>query len=348
MLCTLWIAVVTALTVPGWGVLAVGAERQQQPALAWEQWQHQVGIVDLGTRADGNLVAMIAGHLFLVQPPSGAATPFSTGPGGFSADPNAEPYFVVAQSQAVDNTTCSWNADDLFILDLTTPPGIARVDPSGQSSRFADLPGVDTLGGIALDTVGRFGHRLLVTGTHGGNQTTVFAVDCQGSSVVLTASAPQMEGGPAVAPSSFGQFAGDLIAADENSGQIWAIDPSGKATLAMATTLPSGGDTGVESEGFVPSGFIASGAAFAYLSDRGTPNNPFPGTDSILRLSSNSLASAGVADGDLLVATEGNGTTLAIRCTDTCTVVATIQGTNGGHIEGHIVFSPTEKNSPSP
>src|SRR5262245_49110075 len=77
-----------------------GAAVPELRQAAWEQWQHQVGIVDLGTRADGTLVAMAAGHLFLVQPSSGAATPFSTGPNGFSADPNAEPYFVVAQPQA--------------------------------------------------------------------------------------------------------------------------------------------------------------------------------------------------------------------------------------------------------
>jgi hypothetical protein len=101
--------------------------------------------------------------------------------------------------------------------------------------------------------------------------------------------------------------------------------------------LPTGGDTGVESAGFVPAGFVG-GAGFAYLADRGTPDNPFPGTDSILRLTAAALASAGVEDGDLLVATEGNGTTVAIRCSGGCNTIATIQGTNGGHIEGHIVF----------
>ena len=303
---------------------------------AWEQWQHQPGIVELGVRADGGLVAMAAGRLLSASNNGFAA--FSAGPDGFTADPGAEPYFVVAQPLAVDNTQCAWTADDLLILDLTSPPGIARVDRTGHASRLSTLGGVDTLGGIALDLTGRFGHRLLVTGTHNGNQTTVFAVDCQGNSSTLTDSAPQVEGGIAVAPLTFGQFGGDLIAPDENSGQVWAIDPAGKASVVAVPALPTGGDTGVESVGFVPPGFVERNGN-AYLSDRGTPNNPFPGTDSILRLSAAALGGTGVQDGDLMVATEGNGTTVSIHCADACITTVVAQGTNGGHIEGHIVFA---------
>jgi hypothetical protein len=315
------------------GLLEVPAHAQAP--IAWEQWQHQVGIVDMGVRGDGSLVAMVAGHLFLVSPNTGAATSFAP---GFSADPNAEPYFVVAPDLSPADNHCAWHADDLFILDLTSPPGIAQVTSSGATSRLATLTGVDTLGGIALDTTGHFDNTLLVTGTHDGNQTTLFAVGCDGSTSILTNSAPVVEGGIAVAPDSFGRFAGDLIAPDETSGQVWAFDPAGNVSLVVNSGLPSGGDTGVESEGFLPPGFIASSGA-AYLADRGTPNNPFPGTDSILRLSASALASSGVQDGDLLVSTEGNGTTIAIRCQDTCTVLPASQGPAGGHIEGHIAIS---------
>jgi hypothetical protein len=320
------------------GVIAAclgGSAWADQPA--WEQWQHVPGVVDVGARADGTLVLMAAGRLYLLSA-SGAMSPFAAGPDGFSADPNAEPYFVVAQPVSVDAAGCSWNADDLLILDLTSPPGIDRVDANGRASRLASLAGVDTLGGIALDTTGRFDHRLLVTGTHGGNQTTVFAVDCLGGSTTLTTSAPQVEGGIAVAPASFGQFAGDLVAPDENTGQVWAIDPDGHVSLVAIPSLPTGGDTGVESAGFVPPGF--GGGGVAYLADRGTPNNPFPGTDSLLRISSDALAAAGVQEGDLLVSTEGNGTTVGIRCAETCSVFSAAQGTNGGHIEGHLLVIP--------
>ena len=241
------------------------------------------------------------------------------------------------QALTVDGAGCAWSADDLFILDLNAAPSVDRIDPAGHATHFASLSNVDTLGGIAIDTTGTFGHRLLVTGSH-QNQTTVFAIDCRGTSTTLTDSAPTLEGGLAVAPTTFGQFSGDLIAPDENSGQVWAIDPNGVATLVSVPNLPTGGDTGVESVGFVPPGFSAGGAA--YLADRATANNPFPGTDSLLRLSSAALVSAGVEDGDLLISTEGGGTTVAIRCAATCTVNQVALGTPGGHIEGHVVAVP--------
>jgi hypothetical protein len=304
---------------------------------AWDQWQHVTNIVDLGVRADGTLVAMAAGRLSTVSR-DGQVTPFAAGPDGYTGvTPDAESYFVIVPALSVDPAGCSFSADDLFVLDLTSPPGVARVDPQGRATRFVTLPQVETLGGIAIDTTGLFGHRLLVTGSH-NNLTTVFAIDCNGSSTTLTDAAPPLEGGVAVAPSTFGQFAGALIAPDENSGRLWAIDPAGQATVVSMPNLPTGGDTGVESVGFVPPGFSAGG--FAYLADRGTANNPFPGTDSVLRLSASALGLAGVQDGDLLVSTEGNGTTVAIRCGATCTVIQAASGTNGGHIEGHIVFVP--------
>jgi hypothetical protein len=40
------------------------------------------------------------------------------------------------------------------------------------------------------------------------------------------------------------------------------------------------------------------------------------------------------------VATEGGGTTVAIRCADTCQTFAVAQGTPGGHIEGHLLVVP--------
>jgi hypothetical protein len=292
------------------------------------------GIVDMGARADGSLVAMAAGRLFLLAA-DGTATPFAAGPDGFSGSPDAEPYFVVVPDLSVESVGCAWSADDLFVLDLGSPPGLTRVDPAGHATHFATLAGADTLGGIALDTVGNFGHRLLATGTR-GDRSIVFAVDCVGSVSTITDSAPPMEGGLAVAPSTFGQFAGDLIAPDENTGQLWAIDAAGGAAVVAVPNLPAGGDTGVESVGFVPPGFSTGG--FAYLADRATPDNPFPGTDSMLRLASASLVSAGVQEGDLVVSTEGSGTTVSVHCAASCTVSQVAQGTPGGHIEGHLLL----------
>jgi len=320
-------------------VLAMGLAAPAPPAAAdqaaWEQWQHIVGVVDVGARADGSLVVMANGHLYQIPRGGQTANAFANGNDGFSASADAESYFVLTPALSVDAAGCAWTADDLYVLDLNAAPGVDRVDPAGHSTHFASVANVDTLGGIALDTTGTFGNRLLVTGAH-QNRTTVAAIDCRGTVTTITDAAPPLEGGLAVAPSSFGQFGGQLIAPDENTGQVWAIDPAGTATLVIVPNLPTGGDTGVESIGFVPPGFSAGG--FAYLADRGTADNPFPGTDSLLRLSSAALAGAGVADSDLLVATEGGGTTVAIHCAATCTAIQAAAGTNGGHIEGHITL----------
>jgi hypothetical protein len=309
-----------------------------QSGSVWEQWQHLPGVVDVGgPRSDGSLVVMAAGRLVLVSP-DGSMTPFARGSDGFSGSPDAEPYLVVAPGGLPPTPAgCSFNADDLFILDLASPPGIVRVDPAGHASSLARLPNADTLGGIAIDTVGRFGYRLLVAGS-GQNREVVFAVDCQGGVSTITDSAPTIEGGMVVAPASFGAFGGDFIGADENSGQIWAIAPDGSASLVLLSGLPTGGDTGVESVGVVP-----PGGGAAYLADRATANNPFPGTDSILRLGWSALSAAGVQPGDLLVATEGGGTAIAVRCAATCTAIPVAEGPAGGHtghIEGRITLVP--------
>jgi hypothetical protein len=61
-----------------------------------------------------------------------------------------------------------------------------------------------------------------------------------------------VEGGTAAAPPTFGRFARDLIAPDELGGGIWAVTPRERNVLVAMSGLPHGGDTGVESEAFLP------------------------------------------------------------------------------------------------
>jgi hypothetical protein len=325
-------------------------------AVVWEEWVRLVGAVDVaGVRTDGRMVVVAAGKLYLVSM-DGAVTPFAQGEGGYSGSADVEPYAVVVpdlpgqpgqpgqvgqlgQPGLPGQTGCVFQRDDVFILDFG-PPGLLRVDPAGRVTRFATFANVDWLYGIALDTVGRFGYRLLVSGA-GQERNWVLAVDCMGGVTTVTDQGPVIEGGYEVAPADFGAFGGDLIAPDELSGQIWAFSPDGRVRLVATPELPSGGDTGVESVGFVPRGFLGGNGA-VYLADRGTPENPFPGTDSVLRLSAQALVAAGVQEGDLLVATEGGGATVAVRCGATCSVLPIADGPAGGtagHIEGHIIFS---------
>ena len=184
--------------------------------------------------------------------------------------------------------------------------------------------------------VGRFGHRLLVTaGSDGG--VIVFAIGCSGKVTTIARHDPPVEGGIAVAPVSFGRFAGDLIAPNEGSGRVFAIAPTGRAVTLVQSNLPSGADIGVESAGFVPIGFDSRDAA--YLADRFSAGNPHPGTNSILQLRGSELIQTGVRPGDLLVASEGGASTIAVRCKRVVTVHHIADGPVVAHGEGHIRFS---------
>ncbi len=289
---------------------------------AWEQWQTVSGVFDLGgPRSDGSLVVAGSANLYLTDA-AGNVTPFARGPGGYHEDPGAEAYFAVAPGAPKTAAGCSFTKDEIFLLRLHVPLGIERVDASGENTgSFANVTGVTSLNGIAFDTTGYFDHRLLVSGPSGG-KTVIAAVDCLGTVQVITSSAPALEGGLAVAPDNFGSFAGFLVAPDEYSGNIYAIAPNGSVTTIAKPPLPTGGDIGVESIGFVPRGFMRGGKV--YYADRKTPGNPHPGTDSILRLTSADLAAAGVQDGDMLAATEGGASLVFVHCAASCTVIPVV------------------------
>jgi hypothetical protein len=144
-----------------------------------------------------------------------------------------------------------------------------------------------------------------------------------------------VEGGIAVAPSSFGRFGGDLIVPDELSGKIYAITPAGKSVLVARSGLAHGQDVGVESVGFVP-----SRVRDALVADRISPGNRHPGDDVVLRIRAGDLKAAGVAPGDLLVASEGGAATDSIHCSAAgCRVRYVASGPSIAHVEGHIVFA---------
>src|SRR5205807_7070199 len=157
---------------------------------------------------------------------NGSVTAFARGAGGYSTSPGAEAYIALAGNRRVPGAACSFTRDDVFALDPGSNPGVVRVDTSGRTQRFAELPSGSFPDGIAFDTVGSFGFRLLVTAWVAPT-TTLVALDCRGNSSVITRSAPPGEGGIAVAPSSFGAFGGRLIVPDEHSGKIVAIAADG-------------------------------------------------------------------------------------------------------------------------
>jgi len=337
-----------AVTTAAW--LALAPMTAHAAGAAWTQGAKVAGIFDVdGPRTDGSLIVAGAGALYLLDP-TGTLNPFARGPGGYHDDPGSEAYLSMSPGGAVSSAGCSFVPDETFLLRLHTPIGITRVSASGdESGSFANLTGVTGLNGIAFDTTGSFDHRLLVTGLlH--NNTAVFAIDCSGAVQVLTRTAPRVEGGVAVAPSGFGSFGGALIAPDELSGKIYAIAPTGRATLIAKPALPAGPDTGVESVGFVPPGFMSRGIA-VYYADRFTKGGKHPGNDKLLQLTADQLASAGVQEGDLLAATEGGATMVAVHCEASCKVIPVVAKATTEHGEGHLAFTMkavTPSPSPAP
>jgi hypothetical protein len=297
---------------------------------------HLPGAVDLaGPRGDGSFTVAAAGRLFTLSR-AGALRPFARGPGGYSTPIGPEPYITLAGDEPVAGAGCSFGRGMIFAIQPGAHPGVIGIGAGGRARRFVSLPAGAAPNGIAFDSTGRFGHRLLVTARDHG-ATTVLAIDCTGRIAAITSHAPAMEGGIAVAPASFGSYGGDLVAPNETSGRVFAIAPDGAVATLAVSGLPHGGDIGVESAGFVPPGFGASDAA--YLADRYSKGNRHPGTNSILHLPGSGLIKAGVRPGDLLVATEGGARTIAVRCAGSCTVRYIAIGLAVSHAEGHIVFT---------
>jgi hypothetical protein len=314
----------------------------------WEHWRTIPGIFDVaGPRQDGSLVVAGNGLLYLVDP-SGNVSSFAREAQGYAGEGGgAESYLTVSTGHAVSAAGCSFTPDDVFVLRLHAPRGITRIDGQGRATPFATVTGVESLNGIAFDTTGSFGFRLLVSGTSKG-KTAIAAIDCKGAVTFITQTAPTLEGGLAVAPAGFGSFAGDLIAPDEYSGNIYAIAPDGTVRTVAASGLAAGPDTGVESVAFVPKGFAPGGEA--YYADRATPTNPHPGSDSLLRLSAANLSGAAVHEGDLLAATEGGATMIDVACQPDCRVLTIVGTTSTSHGEGHLVIvaGPVSKPTTSP
>ncbi len=323
------LAALTSIGLAACGSAATGSVTAR-PAAKLARWSTLMSVhrpLDVAGRSDGSAIVAASGKLFLLRP-SGALTRFApayTSPGG------EEPYIAIA---AAGHPGCSYGSGSVYAIRLQKGRGITKISATGHVSRFASITAPGLIDGIAFDETGGFGHRLVVTINH-GLTTTVEAIDCHGTVATITADAPRVEGGIAVAPSSFGRFGGDLIAPDETGGRIFAVTPQGRSILVANSGLPHGGDIGVESEAFVPSGTRAE----ALLADRLTPGNRHPGDDVLLELSHAQLSAAGVHASDLLVASEGGALTDDIRCGPaSCQVQHVADGPAIAHAEGHIAF----------
>jgi len=303
----------------------------------WEAWLPIPGVVDLdGPRSDGAFVVAGSAALYLVDA-AGNAQPFARGPGGYHEDAGKQAYIALSPGGHVAASNCDFAPDDTYVLRLHTPLGVNRVNAEGtESGSFVNIDNVSTLTGIAFDGTGAFDHRLLVMGRSGGN-TDVFAIDCNGVGQFIARGLPALEGQMSVAPPGFGAFGGNLIIPDE-TGRILALAPNGSLRVILSRPLPAGVNVTLGGVGFVPDGFADRGG-FVYHADHRTPGSAFPGSDTLLRLSSDVLAAAGVQDGDLLAASEDGGALISVHCETSCRTVRVLAGDGKAHVEGHIAFS---------
>jgi hypothetical protein len=330
----------------GVAVLALWPSAVAADDLAWELWLPIPGVLDIdGPRSDGMFVVVGSAELWLLDP-SGQTTPFARGPGGYQEDRGRETYLAMSPAMEVDGADCGWVADETYLLRLHTPFGVNRVNADGtESGSFVNTPGVQYLTAITFDTEGTFKHRMLVLGI-AGTRSLVFAIDCNGRVEVVARNLPALEGQMAVAPASFGAFAGNLIIPDE-TGRILAVAPDGKLAVVMAAP-PAGVDRRIGALSFVPEGFTERGGDM-YHADQKTPGSAVVGTDTMLRIQGEQLIAAGVRDGDLLATAEIGGALLDVRCADSCTVTKLI-GNGKSHAEGHFAFAlnPPAVPPPSP
>jgi hypothetical protein len=328
------LAILTSVAVAACGGVASGriTARSAAKLARWTAFVHDRRPLDVvGPGPGPSMVVAAAGKLQLLGR-SGSLSPYATAyhsPGG------EEPYIAWPQTRLKGPGGCSFGTRTIYAIRLAAPRGLLAIDPAGGVRRFVNITAPGLIDGIAYDATGSFGHRLVVT-VNAGSRTTVDAIDCRGTVTTVTSSAPRVEGGIAVAPATFGRFAGDLIAPDETGGRLFAISASGTTTLLAASGLPHGPDIGVESGAFVP-----RASSNALLADRLTPGNRHPGDDELLALSHSSLIAAGVHTGDLLVATEGGALTDAVSCGPAaCSVRHVANGPAIAHAEGHIAFLP--------
>ena len=273
----------------------------------------------VGPRPDGALVAVADRQLLLVRE-DGSTAPFASFSGEFS--PPA--HIAMGHGLDVPGAGCRFPAGEIYAVQ-GAPQAVVRISTDGQPSPFVEPPPTDRLTGIAFDATGRFGNQLLVAGRK-GDRTVLFSIDCRGRLRTLTESAPPLAGGMAVAPQMFGNHGGDLVGADEVSGDLVFIRYDGTNGILTNPGLPTGADVGVASVGFLPPGFIGR-AGTAYVADRAG--------SAVWRLTEDRFSQVGIDENDLMVATESNGLTRVIRCRATCRVFP-LGGAPGARFNGHI------------
>jgi len=126
----------------------------------------------------------------------------------------------------------AWAANDIY---ATQGGQIWKISPDGSSvTPFAAIPICGpTHSGITFDHVGTFGFDMIVTCNNGN----AYRVSPAGIPTFVASTGTFLEG-PAIPPVTFGPLGGQIWAADENSGTVWAISNGGAVTPAVTYASP--------------------------------------------------------------------------------------------------------------
>src|SRR6266516_4827318 len=119
----------------------------------------------------------------------------------------------------------TWAPNDIY---ATQGNLVWKIAPSGSPvTLFATIPSGcgSTHSGITFDHVGTFANDMIVT----CNTGSVWRVNSAGVPTFVASTGTFLEG-PAIPPLSFGPAGGQILAADENSGNVWAISNTGVVT----------------------------------------------------------------------------------------------------------------------
>jgi hypothetical protein len=122
----------------------------------------------------------------------------------------------------------TWAANDIY----ATQGGLVwKISPNGSSvTPFATIPACgSTHSGITFDHVSSFGFDMIVSCNNGN----VYRVTPAGTPTFVASTGTFLEG-PDIPPATFGPLGGQIWAADENSGTVWAISNTGAVTPAAS------------------------------------------------------------------------------------------------------------------
>ena len=315
-------------------LLVTSSVASAAPALGtWRAVAKVPGILDVvGPRGDGRLVLATHGGLFLMRP-GGSPVPYARGPQGYAGSPG-ESYIALGTGRRVRGAGCAFGRDVVFVLDPDATPGVVRIDRSGRSSRFVDLPA-----GHPDRDHDRHRRPLRLSPprhvVHGrANHAPRIRLPRPGPGCRSWRSVRRgrhRSGTPHLRPL---RRHADCRLRDNRADLLLWPRRSCSRCRRIGTSSRRGhrGRVG----GLRPDEARSRGAA--YLADMGAPGAPTSGSDSLLILAGTNLSRVNLRSGELVVATEAGAKTIAVRCARRCTVRRVADCPTVAHAEGHITF----------